>query len=79
MASYTIMISERQRVALTALLAHARSTPIDLVFPGQLGSVRSDQFVDDADMPCVEMLHSLFEALPAQEAEFPEALHGFCL
>lgn len=67
--SYTIMISEAQRVLIVKALAlaFAQETPLELGI--DLPEDRTE----------LDYLPSMFEELPAMEAESPGVLHGFSL
>lgn len=63
--TYTIRLSEPQRMALFTVLSDARANP-------RLAPLFADGFP-------LDLWPEMLEAMPAQEAETPGCDHGFCL
>lgn len=75
-ASFSIVVSEEQRVALLSVLRAASSDPrFSSLFDCLLRSSENPHGFEGPLSFWVEML----EGLPSVEAETPGALHGFCL
>lgn len=74
--AYTIMINEYQREliqeAIAAYIEHNDTFLRERIFP-ELYKGHTNAASE------LELLHSMFNDLPEQEAECPGVLHGFCL